>query len=211
MIPDNLKMADIHWLGHASFMIEGEKTVYIDPYNISSHKKADVVLITHEHFDHCSMPDIQQVSGRDTTILITPDCQSKLRDFEGKVVLVEPDKSYDADGLKVETIRAYNKDKQFHPIQNDWVGYILTIDGQRIYHSGDTDLIPEMQDIRCDIAMLPVSGKYVMTAEEAAQAARTIGPKLAVPMHYGDVVGSRVDAERFKELCDVDVDILDKE
>ena len=194
-------MDDLHWLGHDGFMITGEKTVYIDPHDVGEGRpKADVILITHEHYDHCSVRDIMSIAAEGTDLLITPDCQSKVTDFPGRVTLVEPDREYAVKGIVVRTVRAYNKDKKFHPKENDWVGYIVEMNGKRYYHAGDTDFIPEMEQIRnIDVAMLPVSGTYVMTPEEAAEAARAIRPKVAVPMHWGSLIATKDDAERFMQ------------
>lgn len=207
----------IRWLGHDSFLFAGEngkKTVYIDPFKLEQVKlpKADIVLITHGHYDHCSIKDIMKVSTPETTILITPDCQSKISEFAGEVVLVEPNKKYNVKELEIQTVAAYNTNKVFHPRDNGWVGYIFTFNEKRIYHAGDTDLIPEMQIIQnIDIALLPVSGTYVMNSSEAAQAANMIRPKIAIPMHYGEIIGNENDAKDFKRECMVDVKILEKE
>ena len=203
----------IHWLGHDSFRIEfNGKMIYIDPFNISGNDHADFILVTHEHYDHCSVKDILPISDENTTIFVTPDCQSKLRDFKGRVVLVEPGNTYNTDVFSVETVPAYNIGKPFHPKENGWVGYVLTLGGRRIYHAGDTDRIPEMSSLHnIDVALVPVSGTYVMTAEEAAEAVSMFMPKLAVPMHYGAIVGNDSDAERFARLAPVPVRIMEKE
>jgi L-ascorbate metabolism protein UlaG (beta-lactamase superfamily) len=205
-------MEGINWLGHSGFKIKGEKIIYIDPFNISnSDEKADIILITHEHYDHCSIKDIMKLSMPKTTILITPDCQSKLSDFPGKVGLVEPNRQYVVQGIKIETVPAYNIGKRYHMKDNSWVGYIVTVNGKRIYHAGDTDIIPEMNSIKnIDVAMLPVCGSMIMTASEAAKAAEIIKPKVAVPMHYGAILGSRADAEKFKSLWKGTVEIMEK-
>ena len=153
----------IKWLGHDAFRLEGQVVVYTDPFQLDGEQvEADLVLITHSHFDHCSPDDVAKVQGPDTVIITTSDCASKL---SGDVRTVKPGDSLEVKGVKVEAVRAYNTNKKFHPRENDWVGYVITFEGIRIYHAGDTDRIPEMREIDCQIALLPVSGTYVMTAE----------------------------------------------
>lgn len=187
---------NIHWLGHDTFKITGEKTIYTDPYNIRKKDTADIILITHEHFDHCSPGDVKKIQGPHTVIVTTKDCAKKL---SGNITTVKAGDSIDVDGITIEAVPAYNTNKQFHTRDKGWVGYIFTVNGQRIYIAGDTDHIPEMKDYRADIALLPVSGTYVMTADEAVRAALDINPKIAVPMHYGAIVGDNNDAEKFAE------------
>ena len=204
-------MADnIFWLGHDSFRLTGEKVVYVDPWKLApGAAKADVVLVTHEHRDHFSPDDIAKISQAGT-VVVAP--QSVAAKGGVKVTVVKPGDKITANGVSIEVVPAYNQNKKFHPRAAEHVGYIVTLNGRRIYHTGDTDLIPEMAQIKCDIALLPVSGTYVMTAVEAVEAARTLKPTLAIPMHYGDtdVVGTRADAEEFKRLAKVPVEILEK-
>ena len=201
---------NIFWLGHDSFRLKGEKVVYIDPWKLAAGaEKADVVLVTHDHSDHLSQDDIAKISQADTVVVAPQVVASKLG---SKPIVVKPGDKIIAAGVSIEVVPAYNTNKKFHPKSAGHVGYIVTLNGKRIYHAGDTDLIPEMTQIQCDVALLPVSGMYVMTATEAAEAANTIKPALAIPMHYGDpdVVGTRNDAEQFKRLAQVPVEILDK-
>ncbi len=195
----------IDWLGHASFRIGTEdRTIYIDPWKLKGGKRADLILITHTHMDHFNEEDIKKISGPDTRIICTADAEETLPNL----VKMSPGESRKEDGIKIEAHRAYNISKEFHPRENNWVGYVVDIDGYRIYHSGDTDVIPEMDGVKdIDVALLPVGGTYTMTPEEAARAVSMIKPKKAIPMHWGDIVGSREDAERFKKLVDCEVEI----
>lgn len=201
----------IDWFGHASFKITGERIIYIDPWKIKSHEKADIILISHSHFDHLSLEDIKKITARETDILITPDGQSKLRDIDGKVTLIEPKKKYNVKDIVIETTPAYNLNKKFHPKENDWVGFIINLSQSRIFYAGDTDNIPEIKNLKVDIALLPVSGTYVMDAKEAADLANAMKPKIAIPYHYGDIVGTEQDALKFKKLAKTPVEILKKQ
>ncbi|MBW1988198.1 MAG: MBL fold metallo-hydrolase [Deltaproteobacteria bacterium] len=188
------------WLGHDGFLFSAAgKTVVVDPFKVENGQIADVILVTHEHFDHCSPDDIAKFSGKDTVIVTDADSAKKL---SGNVKVVAPGDTVTANGVKVTAVPAYNTDKLFHPKDKGWLGFVFTLSGVSIYHAGDTDLIPEMADINADIALLPVSGTYVMTAEEAVQAAKRIKPRVAVPMHYGSIVGDEKDAETFKQALE---------
>jgi len=206
----------ITWLGHDSFKIKDGKTVIIDPFKIRlSSEKADILLITHEHFDHLSADDIKKVANDKTIAVAPPACKNELSKLKlGGVEYVHPGDKVTLEGISIEAVPAYihNKfrepGKVFHPKEDGKVGYIVGMKGVRVYHSGDTDAIPEMKGFKADLALLPVSGTYVMTFEEAAQAVKMIGPKAAIPMHYGVIVGSESDAEKFKQIAPCPVHIL---
>jgi len=199
----------IKWLGHDAFRIESAKTIYFDPYEIAAGPEADLILVTHEHFDHCSPEDVNRLQRSGTVIVTEKDSAGKL---SGDVRVVKPGDSITVGDIKIEAVPAYNVNKNFHPKANGWLGFILEIEGVRLYHSGDTDFIPEMKDLKVDIALLPVSGTYVMTADEAVEAALAIAPRLAIPMHYGAIVGNDSDAATFKSALEgkVEVNILSK-
>ena len=211
-----------HWLGHDGFRIVGnnnKKTIYIDPFQIQKAQQnkndADILLISHNHFDHLSMEDLKHVISPNTTIVAARECIEQLKGIRVKELKdVRPGDKLEIEDIPIEIVPAYNTNKKFHPKDDEKVGFIFTINNQRIYHSGDTDIIPEMKSVNVDIALVPVSGTYVMTADEAAQAVNDlIKPrKLVIPMHYGSIVGTEKDAERFRELVNVcETRILDRE
>jgi L-ascorbate metabolism protein UlaG (beta-lactamase superfamily) len=205
----------IHWLGHDAFRIEaGGRVIYIDPWQISGGPEADIILITHDHRDHCSPEDVAKVRGKNTHVVTVKAAAAKL---PPPVTVVKPGDSLTVDGIPVTVIPSYNVNKfrspgvLFHPREAGYAGYLFTVSGITIYHAGDSDPIPEMASVKADIALLPVSGIYVMTAEEAVSAADQIRPKLAIPRHVGRGIGSMADAERFKQKASVPVRILPME
>jgi L-ascorbate metabolism protein UlaG (beta-lactamase superfamily) len=209
-------LEQIHWLGHDAFRIEGPPTIYIDPYQLGEdNPPADLILITHDHGDHCSPQDVAKIQHADTTIVTIGAAAEKLT---GDVRVVAPGDTITVKGIDVEVVPAYNVNKfrspgvPFHPKASGHVGFVVAVDGQRIYHAGDTDHIPEMADLEdIDVALLPVGGTYVMVPEEAAEAARTIHPGVAVPMHVGRTPESMEYARAFKAQASVEVVILELE
>jgi len=199
----------IAWLGHDAFRVEAAKTIYFDPYGIGGGPKADLILISHDHFDHCSPDDVAKIQ-KEGTVIITE--KNSARKLNGDVRVIRPGDTLEVEGVKVTGVPSYNTDKDFHPRKNGWLGFIVEVEGVKIYHAGDTDFIPEMKDLAADVALIPVSGTYVMTAEQAVKAALSIKPQLAIPMHYGAIVGDEKDAFRFKKALEgkVEVRILKK-
>ncbi len=201
----------LHWLGHDSFRLDGPPVIYFDPWKLKGKLPvADLVLVSHEHTDHCSPRDVKKISGPDTIILAPSRAAAKL----ARARILSPGDYIEVADVGVKAVPAYNINKfrapgePFHPKEAGHVGYVVTIQGVRLYFAGDTDHIPEMEDITCDIALLPVSGTYVMTAEEAAKAAKTLEPQIVVPMHYGAGIGTANDGAKFANLYDGRTEIL---
>ncbi|MFH1368824.1 MAG: MBL fold metallo-hydrolase [Elusimicrobiota bacterium] len=190
----------IVWMGQSSFRLAGK--IYTDPFNIKKDSiPAEIILISHHHFDHCSPDNIRKILSENTTILASRLAAKDLSMFKGRVEIMLPGEKRKLNDTEILAVPAYNTKPNLHPRGNDGLGFIISVNGQKIYHAGDTDLIPEMSNIKCDIALLPVSGTYVMTPEEAADAAAAIKPGLAIPMHYGSTVGTMEDAQKFCILC----------
>lgn len=209
----------ITWTGHAGFKIlHGNKKTYIDPYKLSNKYEnifdADIVLITHNHFDHLSIEDLKNIINERTVIVSAQECLSQLKSLKVKDLIgIDPRNNEKIDDLVVEAVPAYNVNKDFHPKDDKKIGFIIKFGNDRIYHTGDSDIIPEMKDTNPTIVLIPVSGTYVMTAEEASKAVNElINPKIAIPMHYGTIVGNKEDAIRFSELVTVcETKILESE
>jgi len=215
---------EINWLGHSGFVIKNSKIIYIDPYNIKENsEKADLILITHSHYDHCSIADMTKIIKDGTRIVMTADCQSKITRFNTpiRMEIIEPGQELVFENIRILSFPAYNINKSFHPKNESWVGYIVKINDVIIYHAGDTDIIPEMQKLtgykqqnKHFVALLPIGGRFTMTVEEAVEAAKIIKPSLAIPMHYGTIGGTDEDAKEFVELCkeeNIKVVVLEKE
>ena len=194
----------IEVLCHSSIKINKEKVIYIDPFKIEkNYNDADIVFITHDHYDHYSEEDIDKIKKEDTIIIAPEELLTKLlrKGFrKDSIITVEPNKKYMIQGMKFETIPAYNTNKQFHPKENGWVGYIIEIKGVRYYIAGDTDITEENRRVKCDVAFVPVGGTYTMDFKEAATLVNEIKPKMAIPIHYGDIVGTKQDAIDFSKL-----------
>ena len=197
-------LENIEVLKHSSIRIKKEKIIYIDPFEINkNYNDADIIFITHDHYDHYSEEDIDKVIGENTTIVIPEELLTKLLKKgiqKSAIITVEPNKEYMIQGIKFETIPAYNTNKAFHPKENEWVGYVIEIQGSKYYIAGDTDITEENRKVKCDVAFVPVGGTYTMDFKEAAQLINEIQPKIAVPIHYGSVVGTEQDAIDFIRL-----------
>jgi L-ascorbate metabolism protein UlaG (beta-lactamase superfamily) len=204
----------IRWLGHASFLVQDQtsgKNIYIDPFRLGKGlPPADIILVTHDHSDHLAPDDIASIAGKSTLVVSTSAAKGKIpKGIELRVV--KPGDTLTVQGIRIDVVPAYNAKKQFHPKANGNVGFVVHVGGRTIYHAGDTDFIPEMKNLKVDVALVPVGGTYTMDAKEAAEAVNAMKPRVAVPMHYGTIVGSETDAESFKSLAKVPVVIFKSE
>ncbi len=201
----------IQVLCHSSIKIISDKIIYLDPFKIKEENHdADIILVTHSHYDHFSEEDIIKVKNENTKIVITNDLLERTLELGFKkedIIIVVPNNNYQVLEMEFSTIPAYNVNKQFHPKENNWVGYLLEIENEIIYIAGDTDITEENKKVKCDIALVPIGGTYTMTYEEAAELTNIINPTKVIPMHYGGIVGEKEDAIKFKELVNINVEI----
>lgn len=200
---------NIEVLYHSSIRIKKEKTIYIDPFKIDrNYNDADIIFITHDHYDHYSEEDIDKVINENAVIVIPEELLTKVLKKginKNAIITVEPNQKYMVQGIKFETVPAYNTNKIFHPKENGWVGYVIEINGIKYYIAGDTDITEENKKVKCDVAFVPVGGTYTMDFKEAAQLVNEIQPKVAVPIHYGSEVGTKQDAEEFIKLLHTNI------
>lgn len=205
-------LSGIEVLCHSSIRIAKDKIIYVDPFKITKeYNDADIIFCTHSHYDHFSEDDIIKVKNDDTVLVITPDCLDKAKNlgFDSKrIIIVEPNRKYKILGISFETVPAYNLEKDYHKQENNWVGYILEINDITYYIAGDTDLIPEVKSVNCDVAFLPIGGTYTMTAKEAANLANIIEPQIVIPTHYGAIVGTKDDEIIFKENLNENIECV---
>ena len=203
-------LEDIQVLCHSSIKMNKGKVIYIDPFKISeNYNDADIIFITHDHYDHYSEEDIDKVKKDDTVIIVPEELLTKVlrKGFrQDYIIAVVPNQSYMVEGIEFKTVPAYNTNKQFHPKENGWVGYIIEIKGVRYYIAGDTDVTEENKNVKCDVAFVPVGGTYTMDFKEAAYLINEIKPKIAVPIHYGSVVGTNQDAIDFSKLLHPEIE-----
>ena len=199
-----------------SIRIEDEgRVIYIDPFDMEGEPHdAGLIFITHDHYDHFSPEDIAKIAGKDTVLVVPEKMEKKAGKVSGivsRIVTVTPNDKAEIDGLKVETVPSYNILKPFHPKSAGWVGYILTVGGKRIFIAGDTDATDEIKKVQCDIALVPIGGTYTMDAKKAAELINTIQPEVAIPVHYGTIVGKPADGDVFaanvKEPVKVEIKI----
>ncbi len=196
-------MKNINLFKHNSIKITGDFNIYIDPFKIDNETKdADIIFITHSHYDHFSINDILKIKNKNTIIVSTKDTYQELIKYfdSNKIIIASPNNSYEVFGIKFYTARAYNVNKSFHPIDNDWVGYIINIDNTKYYIMGDTDINDDVLKVKCDVLFIPIGGTYTMNYKEAANCTNTINPKVVIPTHYGLIVGDTKLGQEFKSL-----------
>ena len=196
---------DVYVFCHSSIKLDKSKKIYFDPYNISEEfKDADIIFVTHDHFDHYDISSINKIRKDDTYIVVPKTLEEEvLKNFDSNYVLVvEPSKEYNINDISFKTVRAYNIGKEFHPKEKDWVGYIVVVDGYSYYVMGDTDETTESKCVTCDVLFIPIGGKFTMDKDEARHLTNIIGPKIAVPIHYGSVIGTEEDAKFFVNNID---------
>ena len=200
----------IEVLCHSSIKINKGLVIYFDPFKIDKeYHDADIIFITHSHYDHYSEEDINTVRKEDTQIVAPLDLLDNLLTLgftKNNITLVKPNETYTVKGLSFKTIPAYNTNKNFHPKANNWVGYLVTIDNMTYYIAGDTDITEENRKVSCDVAFIPIGGTYTMDYKEAAELINFIKPKFAIPTHYGEIVGKKEDAIEFVKLINPDID-----
>ncbi len=199
----------------SSIRIEGgEGIIYADPFGMTQEPHdADYIFVTHDHYDHFSSEDIAKVAGADTILIVPEKMKAKAAEVKKVVARIDtviPGEKKEIDGLAVETVPSYNRNKAFHPKNAGWVGYIVTVDGKRIYIAGDTDATEEAKAVSCDIALVPVGGTYTMDAAQAAELVNAIGPKVAIPTHYGSIVGGKGDGAAFAAKVKPPVEVVRK-
>ena len=204
-------LTGIEVLCHSSIRIDKHLIMYFDPFKINKeYKDADIIFISHSHYDHFSEEDIEKVRKDNTYLVVPEDClikSLKMGFDESRILVVEPGEKYELLGIKFETVPAYNIEKQYHSKESNWVGYILEINDVHYYISGDTDITPEVKAVNCDVAFVPIGGIYTMNAKEAASLINTIEPQIAIPTHYGEIIGSHDDAVLFKKLVKESIEV----
>ena len=197
----------------SSIKISLDKIIYFDPFKIDDNASdADIIFITHEHYDHFDKASIDKIKN-DNTVVIAPKSMEKvINSIEFKdYIYLDPNEEINIDGINIKTIPAYNIEKNFHPRENNWLGYIMNYNNITYYIAGDTDKTKESETVKCDIAFLPIGGYYTMDVNEATELAKIINPKVLIPIHYGSIVGDKEYGQQLKDnLSDTNIEVIEK-
>ena len=203
-------LENIEVLCHSSIRFNKGLIIYFDPFKINkNYNDADIIFITHSHYDHYSEEDISKVIKDNSTIVVPKDLEDMVLQFgfaKEHIIVVSPNEEYSVLRINFKTIPAYNTNKNFHPKSNEWVGYIVNLDQTTYYIAGDTDITEENRQVKCDVAFVPIGGTYTMTYSEAAELINEIKPQIAVPIHYGLIVGNKEYANNFANLVDKEIE-----
>ena len=197
----------------SSIKIMKEKTLYFDPLKTEEQHDADYIFITHTHWDHFSSEDILKTKKEDTIIIGPSDILEESLNLgfsKENIIIMKPNEELNIDSINIKTVPSYNKNKSFHPKENNWLGYVITLDNEIYYILGDTDALEENENIKCDILLIPIGGTYTMDYQEAATFTNKINPKKVIPIHYGMVVGSKEDFTNFKNLINKNIEVEEK-
>lgn len=197
----------------SSIRIEGSKILYFDPFErTESAHDADYIFLTHDHFDHFDKESLKNVAKKDSVIVVPTRMEKQVREIfpAEKIITMEVRTVKEIDGLEVKAVPAYNRMKPFHLKKNGWLGYVVTMDGVRYYAAGDTDDLQELREVSCDVAFVPIGGKFTMNAKEAAGIVNAIRPAAVIPIHYGSIVGKRTDADELRKYTDPDIPVIEK-
>ena len=194
----------------SSIRITGSRNLYFDPFQISNEAHdADLIFITHSHRDHLDPESISRVSNRNTIFVAPVSMDQELRKVVGdaELILMPVGGSMEIAGISVQSVPAYNRLKPFHPKRHGWIGYVVTMDGVRYYAAGDTDAVSDLKSVTCDVALVPIGGTYTMSAKEAAKLVNEIHPLVAIPIHYGSIVGKPADADIFRKHVNPEIQV----
>lgn len=197
----------------SSIRLGFDKVIYFDPYKIQNDKHdADIIFITHNHYDHMDSESIERVKNYNTVVVAPKSMEDIISKIEfSNYIYLEPFDETNIDNINIKTIPAYNNEKQFHPRANNWLGYIVTIDNTTYYIAGDTDVTEETNNVKCDIAFIPIGGHFTMDVEEATELIKRINPKIVIPIHYGTIIGKPTYGKVLKEnLSNTDIEVIEK-
>jgi L-ascorbate metabolism protein UlaG (beta-lactamase superfamily) len=197
----------------SSIKLALDKVIYFDPFKIEENiNDADIIFITHDHYDHLDVESINKVKKQNTIIVAPKTMEEEIKKIEFKdYILLNPNEEITIGNINIQTIPAYNIDKPFHPKSNGWLGYIINVNNILYYIAGDTDKTKEAENVRCDIALIPIGGHFTMDVNEATELIKIINPKVVIPTHYGSIVGDINDGKRLKDnLSDTTIKVIEK-